>query len=141
MDLEFQESEIIFCDQSHQIGDCDGMNYYSVHDQNSGESSRRVHSKSKKSRKAKKAMAIRTVPISVPCRILSRSEGNSSGWFSDDDEDPGDEEMVPPHVILGRRVAGKMAFSVCSGNGRTLKGRDLRQVRNSILRLTGFLES
>ncbi|KAH1063490.1 hypothetical protein J1N35_028477 [Gossypium stocksii] len=50
-------------------------------------------------------------------------------------------ELVPPHVILERRVAGKMAFSVCSGNGRTLKGRDLCQVRNSVLRMTGILEA
>ncbi|KAI3818680.1 hypothetical protein L1987_12495 [Smallanthus sonchifolius] len=52
-----------------------------------------------------------------------------------------EEEIVPPHVILARRMAGKAAFSLCSGNGRTLKGRDLSEVRNSILRLTGFIES
>ncbi|GFQ08669.1 hypothetical protein PHJA_003010900 [Phtheirospermum japonicum] len=59
-------------------------------------------------------------------------------------EDGGDDggEMVPPHVIVGRRVAGKMmAFSVCTGIGRTLKGRDLSEVRNSVLRMTGFLET
>ncbi|GFP96796.1 hypothetical protein PHJA_001823700 [Phtheirospermum japonicum] len=53
-----------------------------------------------------------------------------------------DGEMVPPHVIVGRRVAAKtMAFSVCTGIGRTLKGRDLSEVRNSVLRMTGFLET
>ncbi|MBA0635125.1 hypothetical protein Godav_029635, partial [Gossypium davidsonii] len=26
-------------------------------------------------------------------------------------------QMVPPRVILGRRIAGKKAFSVCTGNG------------------------
>ncbi|KAK1412284.1 hypothetical protein QVD17_33407 [Tagetes erecta] len=53
-----------------------------------------------------------------------------------------EEEMVPPHVIVDRRVAeGKAAFSLCSGNGRTLKGRDLSEVRNSILKITGYLES
>ncbi|KAH1148450.1 hypothetical protein GLYMA_15G226000v4 [Glycine max] len=49
--------------------------------------------------------------------------------------------MTPPHEIVKRRVAAKMAFLVCTGNGRTLKGRDLSQVKNSILRLTGFLEA
>ncbi|RRT69278.1 hypothetical protein BHE74_00001166 [Ensete ventricosum] len=44
---------------------------------------------------------------------------------------------VPPHIIVARR---KTAFSVCVGNGRTLKGRELCHVRNSILRMTGFLE-
>ncbi|KAK1268225.1 hypothetical protein QJS04_geneDACA008337 [Acorus gramineus] len=50
---------------------------------------------------------------------------------------------VPPHVIVSRRMksGGRMAFSVCAGHGRTLKGRDLRRVRNSILRMTGFIEA
>ncbi|URD94428.1 hypothetical protein MUK42_31181 [Musa troglodytarum] len=34
----------------------------------------------------------------------------------------------------------KLAFSVCIGNDRALKGRDLSRVRNSILHMTGFLE-
>ncbi|CAL9055835.1 unnamed protein product [Musa banksii] len=58
----------------------------------------------------------------------------------DDDDDGGGGEMIPPHLIVASRMADKMAFSVCVGNGRTLKGRDLRRVRNTILRLTGFLE-
>ncbi|OMO82802.1 Senescence regulator [Corchorus olitorius] len=67
---------------------------------------------------------------------------SKNGGFDDFEEEEDDEgEIVPPHVILGRRIAGKMAFSVCTGNGRTLKGRDLSQVRNSILRMTGFLEA
>ncbi|KAI8002017.1 hypothetical protein LOK49_LG09G01076 [Camellia lanceoleosa] len=83
--------------------------------------------------------------ISVPVNIPEKVSGNS--WFQrvesdffDDDDNGG--EFVPPHVILGRRIyEGKMAFSVCSGNGRRLKGRDLSRVRNSILRMTGFLET
>lgn len=53
-----------------------------------------------------------------------------------------DEEVVPPHVLASRRRSGdpRAAFSVCSGLGRTLKGRDLRLVRNSVLRMTGYLE-
>ncbi|XP_047310008.1 uncharacterized protein LOC124913644 [Impatiens glandulifera] len=55
----------------------------------------------------------------------------------------GEVVVVPPHLIIRRRLvsARKMAFSVCTGNGRTLKGRDLSQVRNMILRMTGFLET
>ncbi|KAK7303043.1 hypothetical protein RJT34_13942 [Clitoria ternatea] len=73
-----------------------------------------------------------SLPATIPER---RRRRRSSG------EEEAEEEMVPPHEIVGRRVTGKMAFSVCTGNGRTLKGRDLSQVRNSILRLTGFLEA
>ncbi|XP_010916184.2 protein S40-3 [Elaeis guineensis] len=47
-----------------------------------------------------------------------------------------DHEKIPPHIIVARRTDDKMAFSVCTG----LKGRHLRHVRNSILRMTGFLE-
>ncbi|KAG4128193.1 hypothetical protein ERO13_D09G006133v2 [Gossypium hirsutum] len=42
-------------------------------------------------------------------------------------------QMVPPRVILGRRIAGKKAFSVCTGNGS-----DSGHVGKSILRMTGF---
>lgn len=83
--------------------------------------------------------------ISVPVNIKEFS-GNS--WVREYlhahsifDEEETEEEIVPPHVIVDRRVARKAAFSLCSGNGRTLKGRDLSEVRNSILKMTGFLES
>ncbi|XP_031501524.1 uncharacterized protein LOC116265140 [Nymphaea colorata] len=70
--------------------------------------------------------------------FLSRSEGRGGGV-----DDDGEGELLPPHVIVERRFGGggrRTAFSVCTGNGRTLKGRDLRTVRNSVLMQTGFLE-
>ncbi|CAK9321147.1 unnamed protein product [Citrullus colocynthis] len=79
-----------------------------------------------------------SLPVKIPetiFRYSSDMEEMDEEWNSEDNN------IVPPHVIIGRRVAGKMAFSVCTGNGRTLKGRDLSQVRNSILRMTGFLET
>jgi hypothetical protein len=52
--------------------------------------------------------------------------------------------IVPPHVLLARRrlvVGGRTAaYSMCAGKGRTLKGRDLRDVRNQVLKMTGFIE-
>lgn len=48
------------------------------------------------------------------------------------------EEMVPPHVIVAR--SHMTSFSVLEGAGRTLKGRDLRRVRNAVLQKTGFLD-
>ncbi|WOL14644.1 hypothetical protein Cni_G23425 [Canna indica] len=71
-------------------------------------------------------------PMDIP---LARR--TSSGEGKEEDED----ECAPPHVLASRRRAGgKVAFSLCSGIGRTLKGRDLRHVRDSVLRMTGFLE-
>ncbi|KAH7686314.1 Senescence regulator S40 protein [Dioscorea alata] len=61
-------------------------------------------------------------------------------YDDDDDDDDDDKGKVPPHVVVARRFTDRMVYSVCTGNGRTLKGRDLRNVRDSILRMTGFLE-
>uniref|UniRef100_A0A0E0DTZ1 Uncharacterized protein n=1 Tax=Oryza meridionalis TaxID=40149 RepID=A0A0E0DTZ1_9ORYZ len=53
--------------------------------------------------------------------------------------------FVPPHELAAARARRcseeRAAFSVCVGNGRTLKGRDLRDVRTAVLRMTGFLET
>lgn len=48
------------------------------------------------------------------------------------------EEWEPPHVVASRRWAAAADFS---GEGRRrLKGRDLRHVRDAVLRMTGFFE-
>ncbi|KAI9197776.1 hypothetical protein LWI28_004386 [Acer negundo] len=61
---------------------------------------------------------------------------------SDDDDDNNEDDMVPPHEWLAKKLARSQisSFSVCEGIGRTLKGRDLSKVRNAILTKTGFLE-
>jgi hypothetical protein len=46
--------------------------------------------------------------------------------------------MVPPHVVAVRWHA--LSSSMLEGARRTLKGRDLRLVRNAVLRQTGFLD-
>ncbi|CAN1294436.1 hypothetical protein LINPERPRIM_LOCUS22456 [Linum perenne] len=58
----------------------------------------------------------------------------------DEDENEDDGEMLPPHEIVARSQTPDVAFSVLEGVGRTLKGRDLRQVRNAVWRKTGFLD-
>ncbi|WOK95711.1 hypothetical protein Cni_G04418 [Canna indica] len=87
-------------------------------------------------------------PISIPSKATTSFYDDKYSDDDDDDEEEEEEEddgstvkeVVPPHIIVGRRMADKMAFSVCVGNGRTLKGRDLKRVRNSVLKMTGFLE-
>ena len=58
--------------------------------------------------------------------------------YDDDEEDHDDDQdgRVPPHEYLARRRGA--SFSVHEGIGRTLKGRDLRQVRNAIWKRVGF---
>ncbi|GFZ16340.1 pleckstrin homology (PH) domain-containing protein [Actinidia rufa] len=52
-----------------------------------------------------------------------------------DDGDEDDDEMLP-RTISWREgpILPKTTFSVLEGVGRTLKGRDLRQVRNAVWR-------
>lgn len=137
MGEEFQESEVFWPDHHCQddrrtVGDVGNYNYEEV-----------IASPRRNSRlKRKKSKQTNSLPVSIPENMT----GQRTSWFHCQDSDDGDDvygedEMVPPHLMVARRIAGKMAFSVCTGNGRTLKGRDLSQVRNSILRMTGFLET
>lgn len=68
--------------------------------------------------------------------------GDNDGGFGEDEEDGDEEDMVPPHEWLAKKLARSQisSFSVCEGIGRTLKGRDLSKVRNAVLTKTGFLE-
>ncbi|KAM3251200.1 hypothetical protein BC332_20687 [Capsicum chinense] len=81
-----------------------------------------------------------SMPMNIPYRSSRFNHMEKiSSFFKDDDEDG---EMVPPHLIIRRRIARRMmVFSCCGGYERTLKGRVLNQVRNTILRMTGFLET
>nr|CAD1834003.1 unnamed protein product [Ananas comosus var. bracteatus] len=60
--------------------------------------------------------------------------------FGRDEDEGGEESTVPPHIVIAQRFSDKVACSVCTGNGRTLKGRDLFRFRNCVLRMTGFIE-
>ena len=70
---------------------------------------------------------------------------NYGGGYSDDEEEEENEydTKLPPHEFIARRLARSQisSFSVFEGVGRTLKGRDLSEVRNAVLSKTGFLES
>lgn len=64
------------------------------------------------------------------------------GSDGDDDDDDDDGKVMPPHEWMAKKLArsNTFSFSVCEGAGRTLKGRDLSRVRNTVLTKTGFLE-
>ncbi|KAG2686645.1 hypothetical protein I3843_09G016300 [Carya illinoinensis] len=83
-----------------------------------------------------------SAPMKVP--VLSQAMAKRRKEQLDDMDvgDGDDAEMLPPHEIVARGsgVSPKTTFSVLEGVGRTLKGRDLRQVRNAIWRKTGFLD-
>lgn len=90
-----------------------------------------------------------SAPVNVPdwSKILgvgmdSLKNNNPNLFFSaaaDEDEDSSD--MLPPHEYLAREQARSQmtTTSVFEGVGRTLKGRDMSRVRNTVWRQTGFL--
>uniref|UniRef100_A0A0E0DDX0 Senescence regulator n=1 Tax=Oryza meridionalis TaxID=40149 RepID=A0A0E0DDX0_9ORYZ len=86
-----------------------------------------------------------SAPVKVPVRPPRRQE--MVKWDELDDDDflrNGDAAMLPPHEMVARASAGGAGpaapFSMLEGAGRTLKGRDLRRVRDAVLRQTGFLD-
>ncbi|KAG0472599.1 hypothetical protein HPP92_014456 [Vanilla planifolia] len=86
----------------------------------------------------------KSAPLDVPKWPKGMAHGMEEEK-EDGDEDEATERsrntmnMVPPHVMVAR--SHETTSSVLEGVGRTLKGRDLRRVRNAVFRKTGFLDS
>ncbi|XP_059633938.1 protein S40-1-like [Cornus florida] len=116
MEKELQESEVIFPENAETNSN------FSVHYSNS-----RELSKNKPNRKKKKKK-MNSVRVNIPQTFC----GNS--WFRCVESGIFHDQLIPPHLILGRRIGAEMAFSVYKGNGRTQKGRGLSEMRNSIMR-------
>ncbi|KAK1428790.1 hypothetical protein QVD17_17630 [Tagetes erecta] len=78
-----------------------------------------------------------SAPVNVP---MFARKVRTGGELADVDlgEDDDEEEMLPPHEIVARGSSPHTTFSVLEGAGRTLKGRDLRLVRNAVWRKTGI---
>ncbi|EOA28557.1 hypothetical protein CARUB_v10024774mg [Capsella rubella] len=137
---EFDESEVVFSNGFSSVpqrGDEENKNLLLG---SFGERNMTRRIKIKKSATDDKAALSSSVPVNIPENMfLSYVNGKEE---EEEEHSDGGGEMVPPHIMVGRSYqGGQMAFSVCSGSGRTLKGRDLSRVRNSVLRLTGFLEA
>jgi hypothetical protein len=81
-----------------------------------------------------------SLPMNIPDwpKILKEEHKEHRKWESDDDDDDDedDQHRVPPHEYLARTRSASL--SVQEGIGRTLKGRDLRSVRNAIWKQVGF---
>ncbi|WVZ68966.1 hypothetical protein U9M48_017837 [Paspalum notatum var. saurae] len=77
-------------------------------------------------------------PVDIPRPAARRRDGGDEegGWSGGS----GSGTMVPPHVLVSRRRScqgGAAAFALRSGPGRA---RELSHLRNSVLRMTGFIE-
>ncbi|KAM1004644.1 hypothetical protein ACFX2I_004784 [Malus domestica] len=141
-DYEFQESEVIFSMDNLDFETCLDFQRHHQNDKSNLSKKKKMGNVNNNNNSSNNNI-IKSVPVKIPDSMFDRfsgSEDDSDGdYYKEEEWDGG--EMVPPHLIVRRRIAGKMAFSVCTGNGRPLKGRTLSQVRNTILRMTGFLEA
>ncbi|XP_012472732.1 uncharacterized protein LOC105789939 [Gossypium raimondii] len=90
-----------------------------------------------------------SLPVNIPdwSKILREEYRNNRRSSESDDDDDVEEDdwleggvRIPPHEFLAKQMAktGIASFSVQEGVGRTLKGRDLRRVRNAIFEKFGF---
>ncbi|KAF9665031.1 hypothetical protein SADUNF_Sadunf16G0079800 [Salix dunnii] len=82
-----------------------------------------------------------SLPVNIPdwSKIYrdyhQRKENENSIYQLDDDDDQ--DDRVPPHEYLARRRGA--SFSVHEGIGRTLKGRDLRQILDCVQKMRSSL--
>ncbi|KAI3450725.1 hypothetical protein Pfo_007390 [Paulownia fortunei] len=86
-----------------------------------------------------------SAPVNVPVMpaALQRRARELDDVVSDGEEEEEEDKngvILPPHEVVAARHSPMLACSVLEGVGRTLKGRDLRQVRNAIWRKTGFID-
>lgn len=82
-------------------------------------------------------MGSTSLPVNIPdwSKILKEDyKGHHNDEDVDDDHEGGIK--IPPHEYLAR--TREASHSVHEGRGRTLKGRDLRSVRNAIWKKVGF---
>ncbi|KAL0370196.1 UNVERIFIED_CONTAM: hypothetical protein Sangu_0337700 [Sesamum angustifolium] len=85
-----------------------------------------------------------SAPVNMPVMptAMTRRSRDLEDIVSEEEEE--DEErngvILPPHEVVAARHSPMLACSVLEGAGRTLKGRDLRQVRNAVWRKIGFID-
>ncbi|OEL27183.1 hypothetical protein BAE44_0011801 [Dichanthelium oligosanthes] len=135
---EFQEADVLWPDATHH--------HHACH--------RHLHRDATQPHAAARPehLKLQSAPVRIPAAMTPEAQARS---YDDRDDDDGTVVrrasgvaeprigIVPPHVLAARRCADerRVASSVCVGQGRTLKGRDLRAVRNAVLHMTGFLSS
>ncbi|KAK6119873.1 hypothetical protein DH2020_046385 [Rehmannia glutinosa] len=83
-----------------------------------------------------------SAPVNIPVMpaALQRRARELEDAVSEGEEEDKNSVKLPPHEVVAARNSPMLACSVMEGVGRTLKGRDLRQVRNAIWRKTGFID-
>lgn len=76
----------------------------------------------------------------MPAELRRRARDLEDIVSEEEEEEENIGVILPPHEVVAARHSPMLACSVLEGAGRTLKGRDLRQVRNAVWRKTGFID-
>ncbi|XP_058768289.1 protein S40-7-like [Vicia villosa] len=86
-----------------------------------------------------------SAPINIP--IMSLEMAELARKFEEEEarelaEEEDFKNKMPPHEFLAKQLdfSRMHSCSLFEGVGRTLKGRDLRKVRNAVLSQTGFID-
>ncbi|KAL8144009.1 hypothetical protein V2J09_017041 [Rumex salicifolius] len=86
------------------------------------------------------SLKYQSAPMNVPMMLRRNDfDRHQKGRLLEEneelEEDDEEGEMLPPHEIVARQSVKSpvLSSSVLEGAGRTLKGRDLRQVRNAMV--------
>ncbi|CAG7907848.1 unnamed protein product [Brassica rapa] len=112
---EFDEAEVVFSEDLSSVfqrEDEDENHLFGLKERNK---SRRIVK-----RKKKVTALSSSLPVNIPENMFRRHVEKEEGGHSEEEEEysNGRGEIVPPHVIVGRRIqgegGGQMAFSVCS---------------------------
>ncbi|XP_021764235.1 uncharacterized protein LOC110728873 [Chenopodium quinoa] len=135
---EFEESEVMFSyysssDESVETSDeteSDDRRWKHYSQSNHP----RMMMKSMKSHRKIKPRISSSMPVNIPAMSSIRYGIEP---FDEDNDGDNDDLMrrLPPHLIVERRDNEEMARSFSP-----LKGKNLCEARNNILRMTGFLE-
>ncbi|KAG2626203.1 uncharacterized protein LOC120701279 [Panicum virgatum] len=90
--------------------------------------------------------AARSRPVDVPNPKAARARRwdgpRDDGDRRDDDRGGGKANIVPPHLLVSGRRRSETAWTLRASSGPPpcKQARDLRQLRTSVLRMTGFIE-
>ncbi|XP_062181603.1 protein S40-1-like [Phragmites australis] len=84
----------------------------------------------------------RSRPVDVPNPRVAPSHRWNGRDGGDDDEEDGRNDIVPPHLLVSgrRRSEAETAWTLRASGPPCKRARDLRDLRNSVLRMTGFIE-
>ncbi|CAM0954406.1 unnamed protein product [Alopecurus aequalis] len=89
--------------------------------------------------------AAQSRPVDVPNRggallVLRWKDGTREDLEVVDRGDGGSGIIVPPHLLVSGGESATVAYASLRSGRERRRARDLRHLRNSVLRMTGFIE-